>query len=87
MTVQGATPHSQAISNNFPFSYLTFTNIFMCMRTFTKSVLVITAFAVLTRFIGFVFRIFLSRLLGAEMLGVYQMALSIFMILLTIISS
>lgn len=59
----------------------------MCMRTFTKSVLVITAFAVLTRLIGFVFRIFLSRLLGAEMLGVYQMAMSIFMILLTIISS
>jgi len=59
----------------------------MCMRTFTKSVLVITAFAVLTRFIGFVFRIFISRLLGAEMLGIYQMALSIFMILLTIISS
>lgn len=59
----------------------------MFMRTFTKSVLIITAFAALTRFIGFVFRIFLSRLLGAEMLGVYQMALSIFMILLTIISS
>ena len=59
----------------------------MCMRAFTKSVLVITAFAALTRFIGFVFRIFLSRLLGAEMLGVYQMALSIFMILLTTISS
>lgn len=57
------------------------------MRAFTKSVLVITAFAVLTRLIGFVFRIFLSRLLGAEMLGVYQMALNIFMILLTIIST
>ncbi|MCQ2382422.1 MAG: oligosaccharide flippase family protein [Clostridia bacterium] len=55
------------------------------MRAFTKSVLIITAFAVLTRLIGFVFRIFLSRLLGAEMLGVYQMALNIFMILLTII--
>ncbi len=55
------------------------------MRAFTKSVLVITALAVLTRLIGFVFRIFLSRLLGAEMLGVYQMALNIFMILLTII--
>lgn len=55
------------------------------MRAFTKSVLVITAFAVLTRLIGFVFRIFLSRLLGAEMLGVYQMALNIFMILLTVI--
>jgi len=85
--VHGATPHSRAISNNFPFTYLTFTNIFMCMRAFTKSVLIITAFAVLTRFIGFAFRIFLSRLLGAEMLGVYQMALSIFMILLTVISS
>lgn len=59
----------------------------MCMRTFAKSVLLITAFAVATRIIGFVFRIFLSRLLGAEMLGIYQMAMSIFMILLTIISS
>lgn len=59
----------------------------MCMRAFTKSVLVITAFAAMTRLIGFVFRIFISRLLGAEMLGVYQMALSIFMILLTVISS
>ena len=57
------------------------------MRAFAKSVLVITAFAVCTRIIGFVFRIFLSRILGAEMLGVYQMAMSIFMILLTIISS
>ena len=59
----------------------------MCMRTFAKSVLVITAFAVCTRVIGFVFRIFLSRILGAEMLGVYQMAMSIFMILLTVVSS
>lgn len=57
----------------------------MCMRAFTKSVLVITAFAVLTRLIGFIFRIYLSRLLGAEILGVYQMALNIFMILLTVI--
>ncbi|MBO4823294.1 MAG: oligosaccharide flippase family protein [Clostridia bacterium] len=55
------------------------------MRAFTKSVLTITAFAVLTRLIGFIFRIFLSRLLGAEMLGVYQMALNIFMILLTVV--
>ena len=87
MIVHGATPHSRAISNSFPFTYLTLTNISMCMRAFTKSVLVITAFAVLTRLIGFVFRIFLSRLLGAEILGVYQMALNIFMILLTIIST
>ena len=57
------------------------------MRAFTKSVLVITIFAALTRLIGFVFRIFLSRLLGAEMLGIYQMALNIFMILLTVIGT
>lgn len=59
----------------------------MFMRTFAKSVLVITAFALCTRIIGFVFRIFLSRILGAEMLGVYQMSMSIFMVLLTVISS
>jgi stage V sporulation protein B len=57
------------------------------MRNFTKSVIIISAFAAATRAIGFIFRIFLSRILGAEMLGVYQMALSIFMVLLTVISS
>ncbi|MDR1917586.1 MAG: oligosaccharide flippase family protein, partial [Christensenellaceae bacterium] len=57
------------------------------MRAFTKSVIIITIFAGLTRAIGFIFRIFLSRILGAEMLGIYQMAMSIFMVLLTVISS
>ena len=57
------------------------------MRAFTKSVLIITIFAATTRAIGFIFRIFLSRVLGAEMLGIYQMAMSIFMVLLTVISS
>lgn len=41
----------------------------------------------LTRFFGFLFRIYLSRELGAELLGVYQVAFSIFMVLLVIISS
>ncbi len=47
----------------------------------------ITIFAASTRAIGFIFRIFLSRVMGPEMLGLYQVAMSIFMVMLTIISS
>lgn len=57
------------------------------MKTFARAVALITVFAVTTRAIGFVFRIFLSRVLGAEMLGVYQIAMSFFMVFLTIIAS
>lgn len=49
--------------------------------------MVLTSFSVLTRFLGFLFRIFLSRLVGAEGLGVYQISFSIFMVLETFISS
>ena len=47
----------------------------------------ITAFTVATRVIGFLFRMFLARVLGPEMLGVYQIALSFFMVLLTVIAT
>ena len=47
----------------------------------------ITVFSLLTRMFGFFFRIFLSRAIGAEALGMYQVALSIFMVLLTVVSS
>ena len=57
------------------------------MKTFAKAVVLITAFAVTTRAIGFIFRIFLSRILGPELLGVYQIAFSFFMVFLTIIAS
>ena len=57
------------------------------MKTFVCAVALITVFAVTTRAVGFVFRIFLSRVLGAEMLGVYQIAMSFFMVFLTIIAS
>lgn len=57
------------------------------MKSIFKNVLTITIFTLLTRMLGFFFRIFLSRNIGAEALGMYQVALSVFMVLLTIVSS
>ena len=57
------------------------------MKSIFKNVALITVFSVLTRFLGFMFRIFLSRTIGAQALGLYQVALSIFMVLLTVVSS
>ncbi|MDR0856676.1 MAG: oligosaccharide flippase family protein [Clostridiales bacterium] len=57
------------------------------MKSFARSVATITAFAVVTRGIGFVFRIFMSRSLGAEMMGIYQVAFSLFIVLLAVVSS
>lgn len=57
------------------------------MHTFARSVALITLFAVATRGIGFLFRIVLSRILGAELLGIYQIAFSFFMVFMTIIAS
>lgn len=56
-------------------------------KTLFQSVLIIAGFSVLTRFLGFLFRIYLSRELGAELLGVYQVAFSLFMVLIVIVSS
>lgn len=57
------------------------------MKSIFKNVVIITIFSLLTRMLGFFFRIFLSRAIGAEALGIYQVALSVFMVLLTIVSS
>jgi len=57
------------------------------MKSIFKNVVIITLFTLLTRMLGFFFRIFLSRSIGAEALGMYQVALSVFMVLLTIVSS
>lgn len=57
------------------------------MKSIFKNVAIITIFSLLTRMLGFFFRIFLSRAIGAEALGMYQVALSVFMVLLTIVSS
>ncbi len=57
------------------------------MKKLFKALAVLASFSVLTRLLGFFFRIFLSRLIGPEGLGVYQISFSIFMVLETFISS
>lgn len=57
------------------------------MKSLFKTVALITVFSFLTRILGFVFRIILSRVVGAEGVGLYQVASSVFMVFLTIISS
>ncbi len=57
------------------------------MKSLFKTVALITVFSFLTRVSGFIFRIILSRIVGAEGVGLYQVASSVFMVLLTVISS
>lgn len=57
------------------------------MKSIFKSVALITGFTFLTRALGFFFRVYLSRAIGAEALGMYQVALSVFLVLLTLVSS
>ena len=57
------------------------------MKSLFKAVALITVFSVLTRALGFFFRIYLSRVLDAEALGLYQVSMSVFGVLLTIVSS
>ncbi len=57
------------------------------MKSIFKAVAIVTLFSVITRLLGFFFRIYLSRKLGATGLGLYQMATSVLGIFMTLISS
>lgn len=57
------------------------------MKTLFKSVAVITIFSIVTRALGLVLKIYISREIGAQALGWYQIALSVFSLLCVIISS
>lgn len=57
------------------------------MKKLFKAIAILTSFSILTRALGFLFRILLSRSIGAEGLGAYQIAFSIYMVLETCISS
>ena len=56
-------------------------------KTLFEAVVIVAGFSIITRLLGFLFRIYLSRELGAELLGVYQSALSVFTVLLVLVSS
>ncbi len=49
--------------------------------------LTLTAFSVLTRFLGFLYKIYLSRIMTTYELGVYSLTLSVYMVLITIVAS
>ena len=57
------------------------------MKHLYKAVLVVTVFTLIDRIMGFGFKIYLSRELGAVNLGIYQIALSMFFVLLTFTTS
>jgi stage V sporulation protein B len=57
------------------------------VKSIFKAVALITFFTVITRLLGFFFRVFLSREIGAEALGIYQVSLSVFTVLITLVAS
>ena len=57
------------------------------MNKLVKAVFTLTAFSVADRALGFLFKIWLSREMGATALGVYQIALSFFFVLATLTTS
>lgn len=59
----------------------------MNKRTFLKTATIVTVFSVCERGLGFLYRIILSRTIGAEGVGLYQLALSVFAVFATLVSS
>ena len=56
-------------------------------KKFLKAIICVTFFSVATRALGFLLKIYLSRKLGSVLLGSYQVAMSIFGVLMTLVSS
>ena len=57
------------------------------MTKFFKTVAIVTVFSICEKFLGFLYRIYLSRTIGTEGIGLYQVSLSIFALLFTICCS
>lgn len=57
------------------------------MKNLIKAVFTLSFFTIIERILGFFFKIYLSRQLGAAAMGVYQVALSFFFVLLTFTTS
>ena len=52
-----------------------------------KAVFLLTIFSVISRLLGFLFKVYLTRLISTETLGLYSIVLSIFMVFVTLVSS
>ncbi len=57
------------------------------MQKFFKTVAIVTIFSICEKFLGFLYRIYLSHTIGAEGIGLYQVALSVFALILTLTCS
>ncbi len=57
------------------------------MQGFFKTVAIVTIFSICEKFLGFLYRIYLSHTIGAEGIGLYQVALSVFALILTLTCS
>ena len=57
------------------------------MNKLLKAMFCVTFFSVATRALGFLLKIYLSRKMSPELLGSYQVAMSIFAVLMTFVSS
>ncbi len=57
------------------------------MNKFFKAMFCVTFFSIATRALGFILKIYLSRKLDSTLLGSYQVAMSIFAVLMTLVSS
>lgn len=49
--------------------------------------LTLTSFTVLTRFLGFIYKIYLAKIMTTTDLGIYNIALSVYMVILTLVGS
>ncbi len=52
--------------------------------TVIKGTFILTLFSIITRVIGFVFRVWLSKMLGSEGMGLYQLVLSLYILAVTL---
>lgn len=57
------------------------------MKKLLKAFFCITFFSIITRALGFVLRIVLSRVLTSQQLGTYQIAMAVFGVLMTLVAS
>lgn len=57
------------------------------MKSITKAVFVLTIFSIISRLLGFVFKIYLSHSVGEQGMAIYQITISLFCVFLTLLTS